>query len=61
MKNAHQFPELLQTFFTERLTHQRQASAHTIASYRDSFRLLFSFALGGHPKPANDGHLKTGH
>jgi integrase/recombinase XerD len=44
MKNAPQFPELLQTFFTERLMHQRQASAHTIASYRDSFRLLFSFA-----------------
>lgn len=44
MKNTHQFPELLQTFFTERLTHQRQASPHTIASYRDTFRLLFSFA-----------------
>jgi integrase/recombinase XerD len=44
MKNARQFPGLLQTFFTERLMHQRQASVHTIASYRDTFRLLFGFA-----------------
>lgn len=33
----------MQSFFTERLTKQRQASAHTIASYRDSFRLLLEF------------------
>lgn len=35
---------LLQSFFTERLIHQRCASPHTIASYRDSFRLLLAFA-----------------
>jgi integrase/recombinase XerD len=35
---------LLQSFFTDRLMNQRQASPHTIASYRDTFRLLFSFA-----------------
>lgn len=35
---------LLQGFFTRRLMQQRQASAHTIASYRDSFRLLLRFA-----------------
>ena len=34
---------LLQTFFTERLARQRDASPHTIASYRDSFRLLLTF------------------
>lgn len=34
---------LLQAFFVERLTHQRDASPHTIASYRDSFRLLLEF------------------
>lgn len=34
---------LLQTFFTERLAHQRDASPHTIASYRDSFRLLLTY------------------
>jgi site-specific recombinase XerD len=37
-------PSLLQSFFTERLFRQRQASPHTIAGYRDSFRLLLQFA-----------------
>jgi integrase/recombinase XerD len=44
MKACLQFPELLQAFFSERLMHQRQASPHTIASYRDTFRLLLAFA-----------------
>lgn len=35
---------LLESFFIERLIHQRQASVHTIASYRDAFRLLLRFA-----------------
>ena len=34
----------LEAFFTERLYRQRQASPHTIASYRDTFRLLLRFA-----------------
>ena len=34
----------LQTFFTDRLVRQRQVSAHTIAAYRDTFRLLLSYA-----------------
>lgn len=38
------FPSLLQSFFTDRLLRQRQASPHTIAGYRDSFRLLLQFA-----------------
>ncbi len=38
------FQALLQRFFTERLLQQRQASPHTIASYRDTFRLLLRFA-----------------
>jgi len=38
------FPSLLQSFFTSRLMQQRQASPHTIGSYRDSFRLLLQFA-----------------
>lgn len=37
------FAVLLEGFFTQRLMHQRQASAHTIASYRDTFRLLLKF------------------
>lgn len=46
------FPGLLQSFFTERLLHQRCASPHTIAGYRDTFRLLLQFAaqaLRKHP------------
>ena len=35
---------LLQSFFTERLIGQRRASPHTIAGYRDTFRLLLRFA-----------------
>jgi site-specific recombinase XerC len=38
------FPTLLEGFFTQRLMQQRQASAHTIASYRDTFRMLLQFA-----------------
>jgi integrase/recombinase XerD len=34
----------LQAFFTDRLTHQLGASAHTIAAYRDAWRLLLPFA-----------------
>jgi site-specific recombinase XerD len=35
---------ILESFFTERLITQRHASPHTIASYRDTFRLLLGFA-----------------
>lgn len=35
---------LLQAFFSDRLLRQRRASAHTIAAYRDTFRLLLGFA-----------------
>lgn len=34
----------LQAFFTERLIAQRHASGHTVAAYRDTFRLLLGFA-----------------
>ncbi len=33
----------LQAFFTDRLAHQRDASPHTVAAYRDTFRTLLSF------------------
>ncbi|MFI6497889.1 tyrosine-type recombinase/integrase [Nonomuraea typhae] len=38
------FAPVLQSFFTDRLMSQRQASTHTIAAYRDTFRLLLGFA-----------------
>lgn len=44
MKGQPSFASLLEAFFTQRLMQQRQASAHTIASYRDTFRLLLLFA-----------------
>ena len=34
----------LQAFFTERLIRQRHASAHTVAAYRDTMRLLLGYA-----------------
>jgi site-specific recombinase XerD len=37
-------PSLIERFFTQRLVHQRNVSPHTLASYRDTFRLLFRFA-----------------
>src|SRR5262249_48792596 len=33
----------LQAFFTQRLVGQRRASPHTVAAYRDTFRLLLGF------------------
>lgn len=37
-------PALLQSFFTDRLLQHQNSSQHTIAGYRDSFRLLLQFA-----------------
>lgn len=34
----------LQAFFIDRLMSQRGASPHTVAGYRDTFRILFAFA-----------------
>jgi len=44
MKTERSFAALLQAYFTERLVGQRNASPHTIASHRDTFRLLLGFA-----------------
>lgn len=42
--NTSSFASLLQRFFTDRLLAQFGASSHTVASYRDTFRLLLRFA-----------------
>ena len=42
---AADFPALMQAFFTDRLLRQRQASPHTVAAYRNTFRLLLRFAV----------------
>ena len=49
--NATDFAPLLTVFFTERLMRQRQASPHTIASYRSTFRLLVRYAQRELKKP----------
>ena len=44
MKTEPSLASLLQAYFTKRLIGQRNASPHTIASHRDTFRLLLGFA-----------------
>jgi len=43
MNTATSLAPLLESFFTQRLMQQRQASHHTISSYRDTFRLFLKF------------------
>lgn len=45
------FAALLQRFFAERLIQQQNASPRTVASYRDSFRLLLTYAERERRKP----------
>lgn len=42
--SAAGLPSLVQRFFTQRLLEQQGLSSHTVASYRDAFRLLLGFA-----------------
>lgn len=45
---------LLERFFTDRLMQQRQASPHTVSSYRDTFRQLLKFTQQRlHKTPSN--------
>ncbi len=43
MNTPPNLPRLLEGFFTDRLMRQRQVSPNTVASYRDTFRLLLRF------------------
>jgi site-specific recombinase XerD len=43
MNNPLSLAALLERFFTQRLMQQRQASPHTISSYRDTFRQFLKF------------------
>jgi site-specific recombinase XerD len=58
MKSKANFPGLLEGFFSERLMQQKQASSHTIASYRDSFRYLLRFTEKRLHKPPSRLTLK---
>jgi len=44
-------PALVQRFFTDRLCVQMEASPHTVAGYRDTFRLLLRYASARHGRP----------
>jgi len=43
MTTLTSFAPLLERFFTQRLIQQRQASPHTVSSYRDTFRQFLKF------------------
>lgn len=58
MNNASSLPALIERFFTERLMRQQHASVHTIASYRDTFRLLLGFASKERQKPPSELELR---
>jgi len=44
MKPIGNVATLIERYFTERLLRQRNVSSNTTASYRDTFRLLFTYA-----------------
>jgi integrase/recombinase XerD len=44
MPNESSLAPLVERFFTKRLISERRVSPHTIASYRDTFRLILQFA-----------------
>ena len=48
----------LEAFFTERLIAQRRASRHTVAAYRDTFRLLLAFVHRQTAKAPSSLHLE---
>lgn len=50
MKRVDPFPGLLRAFFYERLVEQRNVSAHTVRSYRDTWRLFLHFAAVCHQR-----------
>jgi len=50
----------LQEYFTQRLISQRQASPHTVAAYRDCFRLLFAYvAQTSGKQPADAAQIRS--
>src|SRR5882757_3835561 len=51
MTTPASFAPLLERFFTQRLMQQRQASPHTISSYRDTFRQFLKFVQQRLQKP----------
>jgi len=50
MKKVDPFPALLRAFFYEWMVEQRNASAHTVRSYRDTWRLFLRFVANRHSR-----------
>ena len=60
---TYPLPIYVQRFFTERLATQLHASPNTVASYRDTFRLLLKYAadrLRRAADPASDRRYRRG-
>ena len=57
MTTLTSFPALLERFFTQRLMQQRQASPHTVSSYRDTFRQFLKFVQQRLHKPPSHLHF----
>jgi site-specific recombinase XerD len=58
MKTADPFPGLLRAFFYEWMVEQRNASANTVRSYRDTWRLFLRFTAQQRRRPV--GQLTLG-
>jgi site-specific recombinase XerD len=58
MTHLVNFASLLERFFTQRLMQQRQASPHTISSYRDTFRQFLKFVQQRLHKSPSRLHLE---
>jgi hypothetical protein len=56
MKSSGTLAALLESFFTQRLMNQRQASPHTISSYRNTFWPAFTVR----PATAAQGSSQAG-
>ncbi len=57
MKTPADLARLLESFFAQRLIAQRRVSPHTLASYRDTFRLLLTFAEQRLSRPPSELEL----
>lgn len=61
MKRSKETPTLsylIESFFTEHLVAQRHVSPHTVASYRDTFRLLLPYAAEAVSRPLHQLRLE---
>ena len=53
-RSVPSFALLVQDFFCQRLVQQQNVSAHTVAAYRDTFRLLLYYLQEREHKPPAD-------